>query len=323
MDEIRAVAAASAGPVDPRRLACEQIFHDPTASATVGIWRFADGDWSVILKALRHQTGRSPRWQSGEDEGHWYSWRREALAYSSALPSGLMAPLRAPRCYGVFDRPDGSVGLWLEDLGHAAPAAAWSLNGYRSAAFALGAAQGRIAASGDLPSDRWLARHWLRRYVERRGEFVARLDDRDAWRLSLVAHHLPSELSAAATAIWEDRERLLAIVEAGPQTLCHLDLHPGNLFAAEGDTVLIDWGSVGVGALGEDAGNLIFDALFDFFVPAGQVSGFEEAVDFWILPAMLEAAAGANATLNGAPIEECFAQWAPVVPELIAFARRV
>lgn len=31
----------------------------------------------------------------------------------------------------------------------------------------------------------------------------------------------------------------------------------------------------------------------------------------WILPAMLEAAAGGKTTLNGAPIEKCFARWAP------------
>jgi hypothetical protein len=56
IDEIRA-AAASAGQAKPHRPACEQIFDDPTASATVGIWRVADDGWSVILKALRHQTG--------------------------------------------------------------------------------------------------------------------------------------------------------------------------------------------------------------------------------------------------------------------------
>jgi Phosphotransferase enzyme family len=353
IDEIRAVAAASAGPADPHRMACEQIFDDATASATVGIWRFADDGWSAILKVLRHRAGRSPRWQSGEEEDHWFYWRREALAYSSGLLARLTAPLRAPRCYGVFDRSDGSVGLWLEDLRHAAPAGAWPLDRYRSAAFALGTAQGRLTASGDLPTDRWLARHWLRRYVERRQDFVSHLDDRDAPRLPLVAHHLRPELGEEARSIWDDRERLLAIVEAAPQTLCHLDLHPGNLFADDGETVLIDWAFVGLGALGEDAGNLIFDALFDFFVPAERIAVLAEAVSggylggleasgwqgdtgavlralhaaaavkyFWILPAMLEAAAGGKATLNGAPIEECFTQWAPVVSELVAFARR-
>ena len=354
IDEIQAVATATAGPTDLRLLTCEQIFEEAVASATAGIWRFTDDSWSVILKVLRHQAGGSPRWQSGEDEDHWYYWRREALAYSSGLLAHLARPLRAPRCYGVFDRPDGSIGLWLEDLRFAAPAAAWPLNRYRLAAFALGTAQGRVAASGDLPTERWLARHWLRRYVERRQEFLSHLDDRDTRRLPLVSRHVRPELGVETRAIWDDRVRLLAIVEAAPQTLCHLDLHPGNLFAADGETVLIDWGFMGLGALGEDAGNLIFDAVFDFFVPAERIAVLAEAVSggylggleasgwrgdtgtvlqalhataavkyFWIFPAMLEAAAGGKSTLNGAPIEECFAQWAPVVPELVAFARRV
>ena len=37
------------------------------------------------------------------------------------------------------------------------------------------------------------------------------------------------------------RERLLAVMELGPRTFCHLDLHPGNLFATDGQIVLIDW----------------------------------------------------------------------------------
>ncbi|HMC79867.1 MAG TPA: hypothetical protein VKO35_04885, partial [Acidimicrobiia bacterium] len=106
IDEIQAVATATAGPTDLRLLTCEQIFEEAVASATAGIWRFTDDSWSVILKVLRHQAGGSPRWQSGEDEDHWYYWRREALAYSSGLLAHLARPLRAPRCYGVFDRPD-------------------------------------------------------------------------------------------------------------------------------------------------------------------------------------------------------------------------
>jgi thiamine kinase-like enzyme len=30
-------------------------------------------------------------------------------------------------------------------------------------------------------------------------------------------------------------------MELGPRTFCHLDLHPGSLFATDGQIVLIDW----------------------------------------------------------------------------------
>jgi hypothetical protein len=353
IDEIRAVVAASGGPSDPSALACEHISAQAVASATAGIWRFASDGWSFVLKVLRHGAGGSPNWRSGEDESHWYYWRREALAYSSGLLARLAAPLRAPRCYGVFDRPDGSTGVWLEDLRRAASAGSWTLDAYRSAAFALGRAQGEVTASGDLPADRWLARNWLRRYVERRQEFLGYLDDMSAWRLPLVGRYLRPELAEEIRVIWDERERLLAVAEGAPQTLCHLDLHPGNLFAVNGETVLIDWAFVGLGALGEDAGNLIFDAVFDFFVPPERFAALAKAVSggylegleasewrgdakavlrtvraaaavkyVWILPAMLEAAASGRDTLNHRPIEEGFAWWAPVIPELVRFAHQ-
>ena len=48
-----------------------------------------------------------------------------------------------------------------------------------------------------------------------------------------------------------------------PPTVCHLDVHPHNLFDGDGvdDTVLVDWAFVGIGALGEDPANLIVDAV--------------------------------------------------------------
>ena len=78
----------------------------------------------MILKVLRHGGGGSPLWQSGEEESHWYYWRREALAFSSGLLDAFSDDLRAPQCLGLFERPDGSVGIWLEDLRHTLPAAA-------------------------------------------------------------------------------------------------------------------------------------------------------------------------------------------------------
>ena len=171
---------------------------------------------------------------------------------------------------------------------------------------------------------------------------------------ALVARYLPAQLGHGAREIWNDRERLLGIVESGPQTLCHLDVHPANLFADGVETVLIDWAFAGIGGLGEDAGNLIFDSVFDFFVPPEGLDALTEAVTggyldglaasgwagdadavvrtmaatacvkyFWIVPAMLNAVARGEARLNGRPIEETVSRWAPVVPDLIELGRKV
>jgi hypothetical protein len=85
----------------------------PIASATAGLWRLRTNDASVILKVLRHSADGQRRWRSGESPDHPYYWRREACAYESELLDGLRDDLRAPRCLGVFDRPDGGVDLWL------------------------------------------------------------------------------------------------------------------------------------------------------------------------------------------------------------------
>ncbi len=350
-DEIRTVWCSLAGDRGEESVESELIFSEVIASATVGIWRFASEGRSAVLKVLRHGEGGSPNWRSGEDVGHWYYWRREALAYSSGLLDHLAGPLRAPRCLGVFERPDNSVGIWMEDLAAGTPAAAWDLARYRSASHALGVAQGASVAAGEEPPS-WVARGWLRQYVERRQPFLAILDDSVAWDQPLVAAHLPAQTRSTVLAIWEARDELLGEVEAAPRCLCHNDLHPGNMFSLGDDPVVIDWAFAGWGHLGEDAANLIFDAVWDFFVPPQQLQQLQQAVTegyleglvssgfagdtgqvrrcvaafaavkfFWIPLAMVETISSGRQTINRRPLEEGLAWWAPVVPRIFEAAQ--
>jgi hypothetical protein len=351
--EFAAIARSAPRPVRPEDVSVELIFTDSGASATVGIWRFSAGEWSVILKVLRHGGGGSPLWQSGEEESHWYYWRREALAYSSGLLGAFSGDLRAPQCLGVFDRHDGSVAIWLEDLGHTQPASAWGLDRYRSAARALGQGQGRTHAHAGGSTGPWLAQHFLRRFVERRGSFLSVLDKPAAWDHPLVREHLPADTAAEAAAIWHEREALLSAIESAPLCLCHNDLHPANLFADGRTTVLIDWGFLGAGHAGEDVGNLTFDAILDFFVAPGDFAELHDALTegyldgladslsidadvvrraiwasgavkyFWIPLAMVDALQQGRTTLNRRPLEEAFATWAKVVPGIFGLAYRV
>jgi hypothetical protein len=132
-----------------------------------------------------------------------------------------------------------------------------------------------------------------------------------------------------------------------PRTLCHLDLHR-NLFADGDDcTVAVDWSFVGIGAIGEDAGNLVADAVLDFHVdPPGSMSstsgscavrrGLRDAGATcrrrrWRIAAAIAAAtriAGDPARsvegrelLNRRPIEETL-RWAPTVDFLLDRGRR-
>jgi hypothetical protein len=116
-DELTAVLAKAARHRRPESVRAELIFSEPAASATLGIWRFISDQWSAVLKVLRHSTKGSALWQSDEDVDHsYYYWRREADAYSSGLFAAFAGGMRTPACLGVFDRPDRSVGVWMEDL---------------------------------------------------------------------------------------------------------------------------------------------------------------------------------------------------------------
>lgn len=352
-EELDAVARVSGGPADVGDVELEVVYEHAVASATSGIWRCSSGSWSVVAKVLRHGAGGSPAWQSGRDPDHWYYWRREAEAFASGVLGRLAAPLRAPRCLGVFERGDGSAAVWMEDLAGTPSAADWNLERYRLAAFHLGRAQGVLALSNHLPEAGWLARNWLRRYVERRGQTaVAQIEDAPVWDHGLVRDLLPAGTRHECRAIWESRHVLLDLVEAMPETLTHSDLHPGNLFGTTEETVLIDWGFLGRGRLGEDPGNLGFDAVLDFFVPPGRLpelratlldgylAGLEQArwpgdpedaaravsavgavKFFWVPAAMAAAAASGSPTLNRRPLEEAFRLWAPIVPEIFSACR--
>jgi len=57
------------------------------------------------------------------------------------------------------------------------------------------------------------------------------------------------------------------VLELGPRASCHLDLHPGNLFATAGQIVLIPLWTLVPRSFGKDAGNLMVGAVFGFFAP--------------------------------------------------------
>src|SRR5262249_43963129 len=83
--------------------------------------------------------------------------------------------------------------------------------------------------------------------------------------------------AAEVAALWARRKSILARVDAAPQTFCHFDLYPANVFG-EQETVVIDWAYCGIGALGTDPGNLVPDAVFDGFAALEQATAVREAV---------------------------------------------
>lgn len=255
-------------------------------AATAALERVVADGVSYVVKTLRPRTEGHPNWPASTDLDDPMWWRREADAYASELlPAG---ELRAARCAWVDDRGD-EVELWLEDV-PGTPATEWPVERFGPTARALGRWQGAYLAGRPLPDERWLARHWLRAYVERRaGQFVASAPPR-------------------AQRVWGEREEFLAWVEDAPQTLSHLDLWSRNLFDDGGRTVAIDWAFVGIGAAGEDASNLVLDAVWDGFLPGGEVRALEAVI--W--PEYLAGLRDAGATVDERELRLAFAASAAV-----------
>ncbi|HMG45811.1 MAG TPA: hypothetical protein VK611_31060 [Acidimicrobiales bacterium] len=353
-DEVAAVFGTTSAAAAAAQAQVEPLAHAAVASATAGMWRVRVGERSAVVKVLAHRaTGGHENWRSGEAEDHWYYWRREARAYESGLLTSLTGGLRPPECHLIAERDDGSVALWLEDL-TGAPGSTWPVGRYRDAARHLGRAQGEFVAGRPLPTDPWLSRGWLRAYLAQRDRHLERLDDPAAWRHPLVAAWFPDPPVDELRALRHHQDRYLDLLDALPPTLSHLDLHPGNLFDAGGGTAAIDWAFVGRGALGEDVGNLVPDAVFDFHVPPerlddlyaavaeGYQAGLQDAgADVtpdevrlamsttmvakysWIAPAILGATSEDQEQLNGRPIADALASWAPAVHFLLARATEV
>jgi hypothetical protein len=332
--------------VDAGEWECEQIF-EPVVSGTAGIWRVRAGTTSLVVKIVRHSADGHPNWLTGDDPSHWYYWKREVLAYESGLLESFADGLRGAHLLASVHRDDGTVALWLEDLGgHSATA--WDLPRYGVAARDLGHAQGAFAVDRPLPDDAWLSRGWLRRYLTQRDGDMPLLADRNLWARRELRDLFPDPPMEALQALRADQDRFLAALDRLPRTVCHHDLHPKNLFAVERATVLLDWAFVGIGALGEDAGNLIPDTVLDFHQPAdalgalhefvvdGYLSGLDAAgwrgdpalvrlgvaalvaaKYAWIVPAMLGAVQAGRETLNGRPLAEGLAHWAPAADYIL------
>lgn len=228
-------------------------------AASRGLWFVRAGGERAVLKLVAHDSGGNARWPSSLDPHDPWYWRREPLVYES----GLAEPFGAPRLIAWFERGDGSVALWLE---HADEPGGWTPGRLGEVAYRVGVAQARLAA--DLPAEDWLARGWLRSYLDLRRPLGADVDD-----------------------------AVLARLDALPQTLCHHDLHPANILGADA-SVVVDWAYCGIGAVGTDAGVLAADGLFDGAVPVA--AAHETAARVWDGYANGLADGGLGAAIPGA-----------------------
>jgi hypothetical protein len=252
----------------------ETLRHNPVNAVTVTVERVRAGGRSQIRKQLRRPTAADAgSWAGSADPRHWNYWRREAEVYrSAAVRAGLAGTGLDLPAAEVELRPDGAT-LWLEDVA-GRPGTAWELADHERFAAALG----RWQARGPLHRP-WASRRFLRDYSTGKPAPYGLVDDDRAWTQPLVRDTWPAGLQAGWRRLLVNRERLLATMERLPRTFCHLDVWVSNEIARPtAETVLVDWAFAGDGAVGEDAGNHVPDAVFDLFWPGERLAELDAAV---------------------------------------------
>jgi hypothetical protein len=222
----------------------------------------ASQPWSLVLKVVQ------PGEKDADPQGIWY-WKREILAYQCGLLHSLPCEnVTAPACYGVDQRPDGSIWLWLEELQDDVPCP-WTVEQYAQAARHLGQFNGAYLTGQPLPADPWVTHRWLRAYVENAAESIQFM--RSNPDHPVVRHMFPGITLPQVLAVWDERGHILDRLEALPQVLCHQDAFRRNLFARAGKTYAIDWGYMGIAPVGTELVALVAASLGFFEIPAVKV----------------------------------------------------
>lgn len=269
--------------VDADGVVAEELPHNRWLSP--GVWQVRTGAGRLaVLKYTRsdRSPGATPmeaHWTARDhDPRRWTYWCREPLAYQHDLAGAYAGSgITAPVCLGAH--VDDSASVLLLEWADGKPGEAWPTASYGPAAEALGRAQAPFLCGRPLPSVSWLSERFLREYSSEKPMPWEPLDDDDAWAHPLARQTFPAGLRDGVLFVHAHRERLYRISESLPRTLCHLDFWPKNLFCRpRGQVLVIDWGFAGSGAIGEDAGNLVPDAVFDHFITADQMPRLEQIV---------------------------------------------
>jgi hypothetical protein len=227
--------------------------------------------WRLILKEARAWPADLTQWviqtfqlspaELAQIEEVW-NWEREPLAFASLLDA-LPGDVRAPRCYGITPRDDGTRWIWLEDVGGADPDR-WSTADFARAARALGTFNGAYLAGHPLPRETWLNHRFLPVWCTLTPRVVTRQRrDPETWQDPAVRRALSTETVERIERLWADYPALLARHAELPRTFCHQDSNRANLMLGHGarEVIGVDWTYCGSGAIGEDAGQLLASSL--------------------------------------------------------------
>ena len=151
----------------------------------------------------------------------------------------------------------------------------WSIEVYAHTANCLGQFNGAYLAGRPLPTDDWITHDWLRKYLEHATpsvEFVRRNPAHPAVQSLLPGIALPMTL-----AMWEERGRMLRVLDELPQTFCHQDAFGRNLFHRDDQVIALDWSFAGIAPVGAELAPLVGVAFGLTGYPSSQAKELDQA----------------------------------------------
>jgi hypothetical protein len=197
----------------------------------------------------------------------------EAELHRSSVLDDLPPGVRAPRCYGVDEAPDGAVRLWLEHV-HEDGDLRWSLDRWALAARHLGRFNGAYLAGRELPAVATSSP--LRAILDRHAELVTRIAA--APENPAVSHWWPKETVDAIVRLWEERHAFCDALDRLPRTFCHGDAIRRNLLFQGDELLAIDWEYAGLYAPGEEVGQTLSVAAAFFDWEPADLPALDEAL---------------------------------------------
>ena len=222
--------------------------------------------WKVVMKWINN-----PK-EPDEDPRVWYYWQREILAFQSGFLEQLPPGVRAPRFYGTTENDDGGVWLWMEHI-QETTGKHWSLEDFRRAAHSLGKSQGKYLVGTPLIDHPWLTRAFFRNAWDKQGwwsEFMNPSSTENAWQSPVTQRGFDDKQKLRVLQLLDEKEYFFDANYRLPQVLCHNDASRKNFMwsrsaqTGEEELVGIDWAFSGIGALGNDLGQLVGTSLFFF-----------------------------------------------------------
>jgi len=265
----------------------EPLSHEKIIDTTGGLFCFSGQgqtiqsiqSWKVVMKCINNpkEWGQEPR--------GWAHWQREILAFQSGFLEQLPPGVRAPHFYGVMENENGAW-VWIEHI-QETTGKQWSLDYFRRTARQLGRFQGAYLSGTPLADHPWLSQSFFRTVWGAEDfwlGFMNPASEENAWKSPIVQRGFDDRQKSRVLQLLSEREHFFDVNDLLPQVLCHYDAHRRNFMwsrssqTGEEELIGVDWAFIGIGALGNDLGQLVGTSMYFFDYDPTEAETLETAL---------------------------------------------